>query len=256
MEDLQKVKLEVKNRLAHVTLNDPPENYLSIQMLGELAEALDWLAGQTDLMAVMVSASGVNFSAGLDYREHSREMVFTVLERFRAICETLLNLEFPSIVVIDGKVRNWGIDILHYFDLILASSGATFQYDNLAWGTFPPLGALILSDRLGLQTALECLLEGGELNAARAQELGLIPRVHPREEIVAELKKTLGALSSHSTPVLSILMRSLRRRKLGIFQDFADEAFSDYLNLLTDLEDFNEGIAAWGEQRHPEWKNR
>ena len=43
MEDLQKIKLDVKNRLAHITLNDPPENYLSIQMLGELAETLDFL---------------------------------------------------------------------------------------------------------------------------------------------------------------------------------------------------------------------
>ena len=78
MEDLQKIRLEVKNRLAHITLNDPPDNFLSIQMLGELADTLEWLAGQTDLVAVMFSASGGCFTAGLDYREHNRELVFTV----------------------------------------------------------------------------------------------------------------------------------------------------------------------------------
>jgi len=256
MEDLQKIKVEIKNRLAHIILNDPPDNYLSIQMLGELADTLEWLAGQTDLVAVMFSASGGCFTSGLDYREHSRELVFTVLERFRSICNTMLALEFPSLAVVDGKVRNWGCDLLQFFDLVLASSSSTFQYDNLSTGTFPPLGALALADRNGLQPALECLLEGAEMTAARAQELGLISRMHPREAIVSELKKTMGSFSGHSTPVLSILLRSLRRRKLEIFNNFTDESFSDYLNLLTDLEDFNEGIAAWCEKRPPVWQNR
>ena len=139
---------------------------------------------------------------------------------------------------------------------MLASSSATFHYDNLSCGTFPPLGALLLSERNGLQPALECLLEGAEMSASRAQELGLISRVLPREAIVAELKKTMGSFSSHSAPILSILLRSLRRRKLELFNNFTDESFSDYLNLLTDLEDFNEGIAAWCEKRPPTWQNR
>jgi methylglutaconyl-CoA hydratase len=252
----EKVRFEVKGRLAHITLNNPPDNLLSLQLLGELSELMESAVGQTETAALLLTASGPSFCGGLDYAEHSREMVFSALERFRNIGEFLFNLDYPTVALVDGRVRNWGCDLLHFFDLVLASSAATFQYDNLAFGTFPPVGAILMGQTPGFAAALQTFLGGEEFPAARALELGLVSRVHPREELVAELKKTLAHLSTRSAPVTGLLLRNLRRSKHDAFQRFIDEAYTDYLNILTDYEDFGEGIAAWAERRPPSWKNR
>jgi len=252
----EKLRFELKGRLAHITLNNPPDNLLSLQLLGEWSELMESVAGQAETAALLVSASGPSFIGGLDFSEHTREMVFSALERFRNICEFLLNVDYLTLALVDGKVRNWGCDLLPFFDLVLSSSAATFQYDNLAIGTFPAVGTIMLGQSAGFAASLQTFLTGHEMTAAQALELGLVSRVHPREELVVELKKTLAHLSTISTPVTGLMLRNLRRAKHETFQRFIDESYTDYLNILTDLEDFSEGVAAWVDRRPPAWKNR
>ena len=257
MEDVEreKIKVEVKNRLAHVTLLNPPDNYLSHQLLAELSEEVDAMAGQSGLLGVLFSAHGPNFSLGFDYAEHSREMVFSILEKYRAICDNLLRLECPTVVLVDGKSRNWACDLLYCFDHVIAANTATFQFDHLQCGTFSPFSVLMMPERAGVSAALQVFLNGAELTAAQVRELGLVHQVVPRAELGGELKKYFGLLSSHSSAVVSLLMGNIRRRKIELFNNWADLSTTDYLNLLMDFEDYNEGIAAWCEKRPPVWKN-
>lgn len=255
-ENFEKVKIEEKNRLIHITLNNPPENFLTHQLLDEFNQAIDWVAGQQDIMAVLVTAAGGNFSAGFNYAEQSRELVFSFLESYQNICANLLNLEFPSLAVIDGKVKNWACDLLFFFDFVLASNRTVFQYDHLATGVYPPFGSLLLPETMGYKKAFQMLLEGKEIDSARAEAIGLVSQTCPREELLTELKKQVGFISAQSMPVLAVLLRNLRRRRLELFQAHSEDVVSDYLNLLTDLEDYTEGIQAWVEKRPPVWKNR
>jgi len=173
-----------------------------------------------------------------------------------ALFSTPSDLVTWDLALVDGKVRNWGCDLLPFFDLVLSSSAATFQYDNLAIGTFPAVGTIMLGQSAGFAASLQTFLTGHEMTAAQALELGLVSRVHPREELVVELKKTLAHLTTISTPVTGLMLRNLRRAKHETFQRFIDESYTDYLNILTDLEDFSEGGAAWVDRRPPAWKNR
>jgi len=257
MEDVEreKIKFEIKNRLAHVTLLNPPDNYLSHQLLAEMSETIDWLAGQSGLLGLLVSAHGPSFSLGFDYAEHSREMVFSILEKYRTICDNLLRREYPSVVLVDGKSRNWACDLLYFFDHVIAANTATFQFDHLQCGTFSPFSVLMMPERNSISATLQVFLAGAELTAAQAMDLGLVHQVVPRAELVGELKKFFGQLSTHSSSVVSLLMGNIRRRKAELFNNWADLSTTDYLNLLMDFEDYNEGIAAWCEKRPPVWKN-
>ncbi len=97
-----------------------------------------------------MSASGPSFIGGLDYSEHTREMVFSALERFRNICEFLLSVDYLTVALVDGKVRNWGCDLLPLLRRrAQPSSAATFQYDHLAIGTFPAVGTIVLGHQAG-----------------------------------------------------------------------------------------------------------
>ncbi len=81
------------------------------------------------------------------------------------------------------------------------------------------------------------------MTAAQALELGLVPGASAREELVAELKENPGAPvhAQHAGDRADAAQPA--RAKHEVFQRFIDESFTDYLNILTDLEDF--GIAAW-----------
>lgn len=256
MENTERIRVELKNRLAHITLSQPPENYLTHQLMGEAGEALDWIGSQRDLAAVLVSSAGGHFSLGFDYSEHAREMVFSILERYRTMCHDLINLDCPCIALVDGKVKNAACDLLYFFDVVLATANSTFQYDQLKTGQYPLFGPIFLPERLGFAKASRLLLEEPVLTAGQAQEAGLVSHICSREEIVPELKKIIALVSSHSVPVLSLCLKHLRRRKLDLVQTQVEEPVNDYLNVLTDLEDYGEGVQAWREKRAPVWRNR
>ncbi|MBN2433438.1 MAG: enoyl-CoA hydratase/isomerase family protein [Acidobacteria bacterium] len=255
MFTFEKIKLDVKNQLAHIILSDPPSNYLTMQMLGELEEALDWLAAQLDLRAVILSASGASFCSGADFSEHNRVMVFSIVERFRAICRLLLNIECPTLAVVDGKIRNWGCDLLLCFDTVLAGDQATFRYDDLRAGTFPALAPLLLAERTGEKKLLRLLHEGAEFGTEQALELDFVSHAYPREELVQQLKKVLGSFTRYSQPIQKLFLKNMRRRRVHLMDAFADDIFTEYLNLLVEFRDYEEGIQAWTEKRAPQWKN-
>jgi enoyl-CoA hydratase/carnithine racemase len=255
MFTFEKIKLEVKNQLAHIILSDPPSNFLSMQMLGELEEALDWLSAQLDLRGVLVSASGSSFCSGADFSEHDRVMVFSIVERFRTVCRLLLNIECPTVAVVDGKIRNWGCDLLLFFDLALAGDRSTFCYDNLQAGTVPALAPLFMTEFIGQKALLQLLHEGKEFDPQQALQLDLISHVFPKEQLVQQLRATLASFTRYSQSIQKLFLKNMRRRKVHLMELFSEEIFTEYLNLLVEFLDYEEGIRAWTEKRAPEWKN-
>ncbi|MBP7864645.1 MAG: enoyl-CoA hydratase/isomerase family protein [Acidobacteria bacterium] len=253
--EFQSIHLEIKNRLAHVTFNRPPLNQLSHELLGEVCEAMETITADRELAAVLFTAQGGGFSTGFDYSEHSREIGFSITERFRNLCSYLLGLDVVSIAVANGKVKNAACDLLWFFDVVIADSEALFVYDNFRTGNFPPLGTVFLPERLGEKRTFSLLLEGGQMSVDEAVKAGLVTCHVPRDQISAELKKWIGNLFGQSTPVLGVALRNLRRRRQWLFENFVEDAYSDYLNDLAETEDYAEGIAAWVEKRPPVWKN-
>ena len=256
MSEYKNIRFDFKNQLAHIILNNPPSNLLTHSLLRELDELLEWLAGRTNLVAVILSASGGEFCGGLDFNESSREKVFSLTESYQNICRNLLYLECPTVALVGGTVKNWACDLLYFFDFVLCGNEVVFQYDNLEIGTFPPMGSLFLADNMGYKEALQLLFNGQEFSATRAKDLDLVSAVYSKDQLVPELKKLLTALTQKSLAVSRLMLRNLRRGKFDLVERYAEEIFSDYLNLLAELEDYDEGIAAWKERRKPVWKHQ
>ncbi len=248
------VSLEIRNRLAHVTVNNPPVNYLSHDLLDEFNDLMETITAERELAAVLFS-SQVGFSAGFDYSEHSREIMFSIMERLRTLCMYLLGLDCVSIAIANGKVKNAACDLLWFFDVVVGDSQAIFCYDNFKTGNYPPMGSLFLPERIGEKRALGLLLDGGVMSAEEALAAGLLTCHVPREQISAELKKWVGLVLSNSSSVLVNALHNLRRRKQWVFDTWVEDVYSDYLNLLADTEDYAEGLSAWAEKRNPVWKN-
>lgn len=256
MDEAAKLRVDVRNGLAHLAFNDPPDHFLRLDVLGELVEALERAGGQPGIRALLLTGSGGHFSSGFEYGGLDEAMHFSLLERFRGVCSALLALDFPTVAVVDGRLRNWACDLLWFVDVVVATPDTSFLYDNLSIGSYPPLGALLLTERMGAKAAFRLLLEGEPISAVDAVSLDLVTSVHPREEQVGEIKRLLALLANRSGPVVGMMAKVLRRERQSRLQVDLEDLFAEYLNLLPDLEDYHEGLAARREGRQPVWRNR
>lgn len=250
------IRMEQKNRLVLLTLQNPPDQYLTHELLGELQDAMEQVTGSPDTLALLFASHGGIFSRGFFYPEHGRELTFSVLERFRTICAFLLALDFPTVAVVDGEARNWGADLLFFFDTVIASDRSTLVWDNLALGTFSPLASMMLADYAGEKGAYRILSEEETLDAEMARQIGLFSQVVPRESISSAVKTFVGSRATRSSAVGGLMARNMRRRKQDLFDRFVDELFAEYLNVLGDLDDYSEGLEAHIQGRPPSWLHR
>jgi len=255
MSEFSTINLEIKGRLARLMMNNPPDNFLTHQMMGEIEAALEVISTRMDILVLILSSIGNNFSSGLDYSEHKKELTFSLLERFHSICESLTMLEIPTMAVVNGRTKNWACDLLYFFDYVIASEDSIFVYDNLALGTFPPVGVFLLNRNLGDKKVFKILMQGSPFDAHLAKEANLITDFAPKEQLIQKANEALSIISSKSIKVSAVMLKHLRKQKEEILSLMTEDSFYDYLNLLPDFEDYREGLAAWREKRSPKWKH-
>jgi enoyl-CoA hydratase/crotonobetainyl-CoA hydratase len=162
----------------------------------------------------------------------------------------------PIIAAVEGFVLGGGFELALACDLIVAAEDSVFGFPEVLRGQVAAAGgALRLSRRLPYHLALEMLLTGEPIPAARAAELGLVNRIAPPGQVLAAAR-ALAALISRGAP----LSLAATKRIVVESQDWPlDEQF-DRQNALTnpvrESEDAREGARAFAEKRAPVWSGR
>jgi cyclohexa-1,5-dienecarbonyl-CoA hydratase len=121
---------------------------------------------------------------------------------------------------------------------------------------FPPMGAVVYPRVIGPRATMELLLTGYPINALKAQQMGLVNRVVPREKLKETVDALVKRISEQSGPVLTLLKRVVFEGTWRPFQEALKQAQDLYLNQLFDLQDSQEGLRALIEKRKPVWKNK
>jgi enoyl-CoA hydratase len=167
---------------ATLTLNRPEKrNALSVRLRDEISDALDELAGDTSIKAVVVTGCGPVFSAGFDLSEFERAAsdadfgreLWASSDRYH---ETVLQFPLPTVAAINGPALAGGFDLAVLCDLRIASSAARFAHPERTFGdvVYAPL-----HDLVGGAIARELTLGGRELSAEEAHAAHLVSEVVP-----------------------------------------------------------------------------
>jgi enoyl-CoA hydratase/carnithine racemase len=233
----QHIQLDTTGGIVRITLNRPPANVLSIEMLEELGVALESLEYQRDIKLVVLLASGKYFSAGFELNDHLGDRAYMMLEGFRRIFEALAKLDKPTLAVVAGPALGAGSLLAGACDITLAAASAKLGHPEIRGGVFNTMAAALLPRLVGRKRALEMLLLGNTLSAAEAEKAGLVTRAVADDKLEAESAALIQRFAESSAPIVQ-----LARRAVVVGLDLPlDEAVRHaedvYLNMLVGTED-------------------
>jgi cyclohexa-1,5-dienecarbonyl-CoA hydratase len=258
-KELKFIRWDDSGTVARLTLNRPKQNVMNMQMLQEMARALESLAGRNDVRLVLMEAAPEcdgYFSMGMGAEGYSSQMVFQMMDAFHSVFRAMIEISKPVIAVVDGVALGAGCELAAFCDLVIATERAQFRQPEITLGVFPPLGAVVYPRVIGPKRAMELLLTSETLTPQRALEIGLINRVVPRAALQQTVETLVKRISEQSAPVLSLLKRVVFEGTWLPFDQALKKSQDIYLNQLFELEDSQEGLRALIEKRKPVWKNR
>jgi cyclohexa-1,5-dienecarbonyl-CoA hydratase len=242
--------------VARLTLARPPLNIMTVAMMGELNEALDRVAANPVLKALVIAGDGKAFSAGVAVEDHLGDRVATMLEAFHGIFRRLRALDCMTVAAVHGATLGGGAELATFCDVVIASDDATIGQPEIKVGVFPPVAALHYPRRVGEARALALLVAGDVLPAAEALRIGLVDRVVPRAELTAAVDAQVERYRAQSAAVLRLTKRAVREGAGVPFEQALANLEELYRFELMQTEDAAEGLRAFVEKRRPVWRDR
>ena len=161
----------------------------------------------------------------------------------------------PVIAAVNGYCLGFACTLVAACDFVIASERAEFGFPEVRIGVPTIQGAVRMPQKVGWQNAMELLLIGERVNAARAKEMGLVGKVVPHEDLMAEAK-ALAARLCQSAPLAVRATKEVAWR--GQQMPFVEAIrFGETMRRVAGAtDDAKEGMAAAREKRTPEWKAR
>lgn len=249
--------------VAILTLDNPAmRNAMSAEMTASWVAAIDELAGDPDLRAVVVTGADSAFCSGGNTSWITSEPDATVDRlRTRMIAFyrdwlAIRRLEVPTIAAVNGHAIGAGLCLALACDIRYAARGAKLGVPFVQLGMHAGMaGTYLLPNVVGPAHARDLLLTGRIVEADEALSLGLVSRVIEPDGFLDEVLATAATIAS-SAPIASRLTKLALRD--GGHADFESalqwEALAQPITLAT--ADLHEGIAASRERRRPEFRGR
>ena len=248
--------------ILRLTLNDPARrNALSEVMLGALGAAFDAASNNSDVRVIILAAVGPVFCAGHDLKEmtagrqnadRGRGYFTKILHQCSSVMQKIVTCPKPVIAEIDGVATAAGCQLVASCDLAVASEAAQFCTPGVHIGLFCSTPMVALSRNLANKHALEMLLTGEMVPAARAAEIGLVNAVVDDADLTDHVIAVAHKIASKSPVTLAIGKSAFyTQRELSIADAYEYASRVMVENMLH--RDAVEGIDAFIEKREPKW---
>jgi enoyl-CoA hydratase len=253
--------VERDGAVAVVTINRPKVlNALNTQTISELDHVLRDIQQDDGVRAVVLTGAGEkSFVAGADINELA---VLTPAQgqqhgrRGQAVFDLIEQLGKPVIAAINGFALGGGCELAMACTLRIAADSARFGQPEINLGIIPGYaGSQRLPRLVGKGRALEILLTGDMVGAARAYEIGLVNRVVPAADLLNEAKKLAATLASKAPLAARYIIEAVNH---GSDMPLAEAQHLEgtLFGLVASTDDMKEGTAAFLEKRQATWRGR
>ncbi len=253
-------RLEADGRVLQLVLDRPKGNVLTMEMVGELAGALDAHRERAGLRLVVLRGASGQFSFGASVEEHRNDQAPAMLAGFHRFIRQLAAYPVPTAALVEGSCLGGGFEVALTCHFLFGAAGARFACPEIQLGVFPPVLAAAGARRFGGLVSERLLLTGETLSAEEAGRLGFLTALFaagedPWEGLLAWYEKRLRPLSAYALRQATAAARSASGW-LDELDRALDAAEKLYLERLLPSHDGNEGIEAFLEKRQPVWKDR
>jgi enoyl-CoA hydratase/carnithine racemase len=254
------VTYERDGHVATITYNRPDAlNAINGQVRADLNETFMQFRDDDEAWVGIVTGAGKAFCVGADLRDGAGATgVFPgsfwekpTINSFESGWE----IWKPVIAAVNGYCLGYGLTLVTWCDFVVASDRAQFGFPEVRIGVPTIVGAIRLPERIGWQHAMELLLTGDRIDAARAKEIGLAGWVVPHDELMEEARRLADRLCA-GAPLAARAIKEVAARSRTLPMLEAIRFGETMRKVAGSTEDAAEGVRAFSEGRQPEWKGR
>jgi 3-hydroxyacyl-CoA dehydrogenase/enoyl-CoA hydratase/carnithine racemase len=233
--DFKTVKVELKDGVAILTMDNPPVNQLSEHFVLELAEAVKSAFEDGEVKALVLTGSGDNFIAGADITQmkdvKTKEEVLPKMKEMMRFVNGIETGRKAVIAAINGNCLGGGLEIAMACHYRVASQGVNLGQPEVQIGLIPGGGGTQRLPRLvGLPNATEMMTIGKPIKAAKAFSRGLVDEVAEPQKLI---EAALSAAQKFITGQLNIMTRMTRYRFDRLPSAAGKKSFLDFSKAMT-----------------------
>ena len=255
------LELTVANGIARITINRPDKlNALNDAVIAELDQAVRAVDADPAVQGVIITGAGTKaFVAGADIGDLARQGPFDGKARARVGQEAFRRIESlgkPVIAAVNGFALGGGCELAMACHIRVASETAKFGQPEVKLGIGPGYGGTVRLPRLvGKGRALELLLTGEMIDAQEAWRIGLVNKVFPADQLMAESEKLLQSILRNGPLAVRLVLEAVDAG-LEMHAEDAHLLEANHFGLLASTEDMAEGMGAFLEKRKPNFKGK
>ena len=250
---------ERRSSVEILTINRPEaRNAINGAVSRAMSAVMDELAADQDCWVVVITGSGDKaFSAGMDLKAFSSGEGGDIIGASGGF-GGLTQREFPKpiIAAVNGSALAGGFEIMLSCDLVVAAEHATFGIPEAKRGLIAGAGGLIrMPKRLPMAIALELAMTGDPIDAERAYALGLVNKVVPAGELMAEAVALAERIAANA-PLAVRYSKSVMKRAAELPESDGWAINTEAVGVVFTSADAMEGPTAFAEKRPPKWQGK
>ena len=251
------LKVDVKDGIALITMNNPPVNQFSANFTAELVEAVNGAFEDDKIKALVLTGTGKNFIAGADITEvqhaKKKEEVFHPL---LALAQFLSKIEMgpkPVIAAINGNALGGGLELAMACHYRIAAKGVNLGQPEVQIGLIPGAGGTQRLPRLvGMQNSLEMITTGNPIKSERALSRGLVDEVVDEAKLIDAALKAAGKFLSRQINIQFHITRynihripsaAEKKAVMGFVKAMTAQKAKGYIAPLKALEAIEKGLS-------------
>lgn len=255
------VLLEIRDAVAHVTLNRPDvHNAFDEEMIARLTALWGDLAGRDDVRAVVLSGKGKSFSAGADLNWMKRAAGYTETQnredalKLADMLHSLYTLPQVTVACVYGAALGGGMGLVSCCDIVIAEKDSKFALSEVRLGLIPATIAPYVLRAIGERQARRFFQTGERFDGAKAHEVGLVHRLAERpEDVEYLLHATLKEIAANGPQA----MRAAKKLCLDLAgQPLSDSLRGDTAKRIAAARagvEAKEGLSAFFDKRPASW---